>query len=504
MPHSSVKTEPIGSDQTRAATRPIPSAQVEDPRGFQIGQLQRRFKPSVTDSDEKTELKFSLVPSDPDFPYEIDALQCSLSVPQGYPSTDRPTLRVTNNEIPRGFQINIEKGFDQILDAAPHATLLALFNRLDKQLDQILSGRMAETIKIVSNREPPKPQTKQPPAPPSRTIPERPAPRQEVYSEAQRTAASEKRRTAARQLDARFGKVPGFNKSTDGLNYTLPLESPKKSKWPSSLQNLRTFTLILPEAYPLQPCSIHLGSDSEEARAVEQAFLDHASVTKDATLTQLINYTTTHIADMAKLDKTTSSVQPVHAPQSASRPANLDQTPNAPVTNQDANASGDSDRGHIIHIPRPPEWTVQGVESAEDTASNSDYSYDTGDETEDDVAAEEIPVTSAPAERGILLSFPQLELHGIELLELTSLSLTIKCQRCKDTKDVEKLRNNSKGDLAGNRQESCKKCAQALVVGFRMDLMHEHSARAGYLDLDNATVIDMLPRYRLIAMTRFY
>ena len=32
-------------------------------------------------------------------------------------------------------------------------------------------------------------------------------------------------------------------------------------------------------------------------------------------------------------------------------------------------------------------------------------------------------------------------------------------------------------------------------LGFRRDLMHINSVRAGYLDLDGCTIVDMLPRY---------
>ena len=31
--------------------------------------------------------------------------------------------------------------------------------------------------------------------------------------------------------------------------------------------------------------------------------------------------------------------------------------------------------------------------------------------------------------------------------------------------------------------------------GYRMDLMHGNSIRAGYLDLDGCTPVDMLPRF---------
>jgi hypothetical protein len=63
-----------------------------------------------------------------------------------------------------------------------------------------------------------------------------------------------------------------------------------------------------------------------------------------------------------------------------------------------------------------------------------------------------------------MLSLPFLELHGIELLELVSLSLTIKCDRCKTTLDVLNIKNSS-GNLSGVRSESCRKCANALDIG---------------------------------------
>lgn len=33
------------------------------------------------------------------------------------------------------------------------------------------------------------------------------------------------------------------------------------------------------------------------------------------------------------------------------------------------------------------------------------------------------------------------------------------------------------------------------MQGYRMDLMHANSVRAGYIDLDGCTIVDLLPRY---------
>ncbi|KAL8693059.1 MAG: hypothetical protein Q9218_002023, partial [Villophora microphyllina] len=150
------------------------------------------------------------------------------------------------------------------------------------------------------------------------------------------------------------------------------------------------------------------------------------------------------------------------------------------------------DRAHVKFIPRPPEWTTAGEE---ESASDSDFSdfEDSGDEFEgqDDNEPATNPVDTAtsgqPAERGISLSFPSLELHGIELLELTALSLSVKCSRCKTPCDISNLRPSA------DRQSSCTKCAQPFSITFRPEIMHANSFRAGYLDLINCTINDMLP-----------
>ena len=35
------------------------------------------------------------------------------------------------------------------------------------------------------------------------------------------------------------------------------------------------------------------------------------------------------------------------------------------------------------------------------------------------------------------------------------------------------------------------------TAGFRMELVHANSFRAGYLDMDGCTIVDLLPRYRV-------
>ncbi|KAK4896360.1 hypothetical protein LTR49_028143 [Elasticomyces elasticus] len=491
----------------RVVRRPVPSAQTDDPRAFQIGQIKRRFNPQVSDTAEVSAFVFSLKPSDPDFPYEIDALQCVLTVPKTYPTSGKPALQVTNNDIPRGFQINIERGFDIITSSNPGATLLGLMNRLDKELEKILAGRMTDTIKIVPNKATVKPIDVLVDIPKPLPIPRTSAPIiPPPPTELQRKEAEIKRQAHTRQLEARFGRLPSFAKSSDGLMYTLPLDSPKKSKWPVGFQELKTLSLRVPRLYPLEVATIRLETESTEARTVEKAFEKLPDTLQEPSLTQLANHLMQHIPELAKpVDTATTS--PDITSKSPVGNSQLEATvPEAPAIRAlppretialDHPTAPSDDKPHVHFIPRPPEWTRQqtgDVDSETEDDSETDNSSDDHEEPAFPQAeAEVLSGPSAPQERGILLSFPQIELHGIELLELTSLNITVKCERCKDTMDVQRLRNYS-GNSVEMRQETCKKCAQGLAIGFRTDLIHVNSARAGYLDLDGCTVIDMMTR----------
>ncbi|KAI7152658.1 hypothetical protein KC349_g8848 [Hortaea werneckii] len=491
-----------------AAVRPVPKAEVEDPRAFQIAQIQRRFKPDSTDTEDGTTYSLRMKPSDPDFPYEIDDLECELRVPRSYPNSGRPSIQVTNKDIPRGFQINIERGFDLILSSNPGITLLAAMNRLDRQLEPILAGRMAETIKIVANKGPaspaPAPAQSQPQPPPPRAASSDTTERRNVtakqpavFTPQQKDEARSKRQSHVRQLEARFSRMPSFVKSSDGQSYVLPLESPKKSTWPQSLQSLRSFRLIVPESYPLEPPFIILESHSSEARNVEAAFMRLPGKIAGATLTQLVNHLVLHISSMAAESSSLDEEGPKTA-QDVQKPSSDVEKPTTSDPPSEQASHVDSDRPHLHVIPRPPEWDIPQHENADESEdADSETSEAEGDSSHSDHESEDQrlrdqDVSGTPAEKGVLLSFPNLELHGIELLEVSSLSITIKCERCKDTMDVHRLRNYS-GNASAMRQETCKKCAITMAVGFRSDMIHANSVRAGYLDLDGCTVVDMLP-----------
>lgn len=466
-------------------SKPVPRAQVEDPREFQIKQLRRRFSPTETAEDGGTTFTFQMVPSDPDFPFEMEGLECVLHVPSRYPGVDRPTLEVKNEEMGREWQNRVEQGFARLVANSPRGTLLGSMNQLDRQLESLLMDKKEEPITIIPNRIPgklpphAKPSTPAQPTKPAVNVSKPP----QTYTPEQLRTASQRREAETLQLEARLGRTPLFSKSSDGIAYTIPITPRKHADLPVPLQGIQKIKLFVPLLYPLQHCRIELQDVNREVAITIEKGFERKVRESEGTLMGHVNWLAQNMHVLA----TEIIEEPaVEADLPQPEPVEVDETAHQEKVDFTAK---DDDRSHIKFIPRPPEWIA---DNANDESSDSEYSdsYDSGDEDEDGGATlDAVPEnqsTSGP-ERGISLSLPSLELYGIELLELASLSITIKCERCKDTMDINNLRDQAQ------KSESCKKCAMPLSVGYRRELMHANSFRAGYLDLEGCTVVDMLP-----------
>lgn len=99
----------------------------------------------LNDKQNKDEIfmTFFLRPSDPDFPFDIELLSLTLCIPQTYPNkSPSPTIMVLNDDIPRGYSLNIELGFKQIV-----ATVLE--NRMNRKNH----NKTAENVKNVKSSE---------------------------------------------------------------------------------------------------------------------------------------------------------------------------------------------------------------------------------------------------------------------------------------------------------------------------------------------------------------
>ena len=463
-------------DQSKVVQKPVPRSQVDDPREFQVQQIRRRFAPRETIDDNGSVFAFRMAPSDPDFPFEMVGLDCVLHVPRSYPHSDKPSLDVQNADMGRGYQINVERGFDKLLANQPQATLLALMTALDKQLESLLTEQKAETFKIIPNANSSSMkqavEVRKTSELKSASLPTQydnvPKP-QASYTLEQKRSAQARRDMETRQVEARLSRLPLYNKSSDGIAYTLPIEPRRRSDLPISLHAIKAIKLYVPLLYPLQQCRIEIqGVLRDAASNIEKAFEQKAKDSSEATLMGHINYLSQNMHVLATETVETKIIESSTDLNTVTTQLNeLDVERSNSKLPSPSTAEVD-DRSHIKIIPRPPEWAF-GDEGKGRNDSDYSNSYDSGDEFSDEASGSELETTpeasSTRPERGILLSFPYLELYGIELLELTSLCITIKCERCKDTMDISNLHNNSTSDPSGLRADSCKKCASPLSIG---------------------------------------
>lgn len=155
-------------------------------------------------------------PADPDFPYDLDILKINLCVPAKYPqdSLILPSIYVLNEDIPRGFAINIESGFSDIarlatgkhtgeplgITLAKGRGLLSQIQTLDRNLESFLKKERRETVKFVTTKKK-KPKTASTPVTPTPPAVASPVRHAEYES------AKEYSTVAQRQLDEFSAKM---------------------------------------------------------------------------------------------------------------------------------------------------------------------------------------------------------------------------------------------------------------------------------------------------------
>lgn len=466
--------------QTGQPQRPVSKAEQNNPREFQINQLRRRFRPEEKTDDKETTLTFGLAPSDPDFPFEMDQLQCVLHVPISYPVTGRPTLSVTNAEMETAYQENVARGFDDIVDftmrTKGQGTLLNWMNTLDKQLERLLTSlERGPRLKFVANVG--ETVAAKEATPRQVTAPSQPSSTQDVpivssfssqaqitkplvarHSPEQRAQAEKRRSLETKQLEARLGRLPLFQKRNDS-SFIVPIQPIKRDRLPGTLQAVKTVKLVIPQLYPLEHSAIEVqANESPEARSVEVGFSQWVEQNPQMNLVSQINYLASNMHNFAKTPLPEAAEQAQDDAVLAEREILASEPADGVPTD------GTEDRPHLHVIPRPPEWSVPDPNSGSEMTDESSYEESEEEREDEEEGGAPVPAAVDTPGRGVALSFPFLELYGIELLEIMHLAITIKCERCKESTDIKNV-PHVQDPKATPKIESCKKCANSMSIG---------------------------------------
>nr|KAJ3418517.1 hypothetical protein HK105_008211 [Polyrhizophydium stewartii] len=136
-------------DRLAETTDPMDRARLL--REMELSQIERRFralgfssKPAQSDP-HATSVTLDIVPSDPDFPFELATMRVELTVPALFPTDRACTMTVLNDEIPAMLKRNVERAWFKRVTASK-LSLMDMLAWLDKNLEALLIEKQDDMI----------------------------------------------------------------------------------------------------------------------------------------------------------------------------------------------------------------------------------------------------------------------------------------------------------------------------------------------------------------------
>lgn len=239
-------------------------------------------------------ISFMIPPSDPDFPFDLDTLKFNLTIPSDYPRSAKalPSLIVLNNDIPKGFAVNIERGFKQIarltksndkskkntlnassvpeeeeeMNLVDGKGLLSQVHTLDKYLETFLKQEKRQTMKFISfktSKSPVPLATPEPTPPPPSTHESVHIPK--ILPANINEKDLKKRAQAIEEMTTKLGSnVKMFNKSNLEWRYKIvvPISSARNlpQLWTINNENVDIF-ITVPMEYPRAPPRVTMSTN---------------------------------------------------------------------------------------------------------------------------------------------------------------------------------------------------------------------------------------------------
>lgn len=173
--------------------------------------------------------------------------------------------------------------------------------------------------------------------------------------------------------------------------------------------------------------------------------------------------------------------------------------------NQPGRRNFDQHEDHGACTSEDNEDDDSGNESASEddndgSSDNDQYGHDDQPEDSEQLQSNQAsgPVVDSGPKRGIEIRMPELKLEHISLLYCRSLSLQVRCSRCKGLIEIPDLtpddgRSSNKSSSDKRKWKTCDQCQSLLGAHFRTEYIHTQSRTIGYLDLAGCTAFDILP-----------
>lgn len=244
--------------------------------------------------DASIYLSLIIKPSDPEFPYDLEKLKINLTIPSKFPEekSQRPRIVVLNDEIPRGFAVNIEIGFGRIVDIAQGIIkdneielvdgigLTSMILTLDKYLELFLKQEKKDTIKFVKTKK--KPEKSKPQQQTPKTKPKPKAELKQQQQEKPKPRITPQMREYRKKLiDEMCFKLEDSVRLFRDENYKVTIPVLQKSV-PDLWKKNGSIDLMLhiPESYPVLPLNVTFKNNFNENLVIRLCKQDQFEMVK--------------------------------------------------------------------------------------------------------------------------------------------------------------------------------------------------------------------------------
>ncbi|KAJ1974273.1 hypothetical protein H4R34_004778 [Dimargaris verticillata] len=467
---------------------------------------------SPTNTTDHPTVSVTVPPSDPEFPFDLAALQFEITTTDHAldPARPRPPttfpfqVRVTNTDIPPGIVSNIQSALNRYTAKHPAVSVCTALEWVDSMLEQILAKTPAPAVRFVALGASPSTDIS--------ALPQPSSPPRELLTTLAATAGVEpplaqnpRRAAELQQLERRFQGSWRSLESTDPhatrVQWDLSVVEPEYT-----LPN-RDFKLSLtvPLTYPTDKCRLAIDYCNPEAtidptrrQHIAAAFLDHAVEYPHKPLIHVLSW----------LNRNLQLLLTAEIPLEASASASV-----APPMER---MSTPSDR--LMFLPPDPEVVeITKALAGQSISPARQPAHGSGDEEPfstasagSEVSGHEPPKQgrfTTPSHKGIQLRVSLIEARDIELLICSQLSVMVQCDRCRRHNELRRIKptweqSHSSAmpwDHDNAQWTDCQTCHLALGVRFRPDLLALNAAAPlgwfslGYVDCANCTPVDQLP-----------
>jgi uncharacterized CHY-type Zn-finger protein len=146
----------VKTDITKSGELPVKHTEtLRAARDNELKQLGILFKPfpeafRILSNEKDIQLQISVRPSDPDFPYDLEALHLRIHLPSTYPD-EVPTVLITNEDLQLELKSHIENEIRKKTNTlVGQPCLRPLFRWLDKNMETLLAKKPLRAITFVS------------------------------------------------------------------------------------------------------------------------------------------------------------------------------------------------------------------------------------------------------------------------------------------------------------------------------------------------------------------